>query len=117
MNSSIKQSFNKTYDKLLPEVTLKHPSGLNQQVSVGWSFSPLLFGPLPHLFNGLYAYGFFMLLLSIILGGFTLGVASIIINFILAENLNRKVMEKLLLQGYELSDTEEKVQRAKAYLI
>ena len=103
--------------KFNKEVTLRHPSGISVRLPVGWSFSPFFFGPLPHLFNGLYAYGFFMLLLSIILGGFTLGVASIIINFILAENLNRKVMEKLLLQGYELSDTEEKVQRAKAYLI
>ena len=114
--ATIKQTFSKVHDSMFPEVTLKHPSGLYKRVSLGWSFSPIFFGPLVHLCCGIYAYGFFMILLSVFLGAFTAGIASIIINFILAENLNRKLLEKYLLQGYEFYDTVENVQKAKEYI-
>ena len=114
--NSIKQTFNSTWNYMFPEVILKHHSGMYKRVSLGWSFSPIFFGPLVHLCCGIYAYGFFMMLLSVFLGAFTAGIASIIINFILAENLNRKLLEKYLLQGYEFYDTVENVQKAKEYI-
>lgn len=102
--------------KFNKEVTLQHPSGISVRLPVGWSFSPFFFGPLPHLFSGLYGYGFFMLIFSVILAGLTVFIGNIILNFVLMENLNRKVILKYLHQGYIFAGNSEEIQEAKLYV-
>lgn len=98
------------------KITLKHSSGITKEVEYGWSLSPFFFGPIPHILYGAYAYGFVMLIVSIILAGMTMFLGNIFLNIYLMSNLNRKIIEGYLLKGYEFSGDNEDIAKAKEYV-
>lgn len=102
--------------KFNKEVTLQHPSGISVRLPIGWSLSPFFFGPLPHLFSGLYGYGILMLIFGMILAVVTVFLGNIVLNFVLMENLNRKVILKYLHQGYVFVGNPEEIKDAKLYV-
>lgn len=99
------------------QVYMKSPStNLTAKAYLGFSWTALFFGPWPLLFRG--EWGFFLIFLAVdaVVGFFTLGVGSIVLQLVWAFIFNKWHMRRLIERGYAIdaSQSDALVSMAKA---
>ena len=91
------------------KVNMKHKeTGLVKNGFIGFSWTTLLFGAFPALFRGdfLTFMGVFVVLL--IVSAFTAGIGGLMLAIVWSFMYNKYYTTKLVEQGYEFCDSEEK---------
>jgi len=82
----------------------------------GFSWTSFFFSGIPAIVRGDVGIGLGVLLGTIVLGAFSLGLLGAVVNIIWAFIYNKKYTTDLLQAGYKLEDRPEIVGRAKASL-
>jgi hypothetical protein len=98
-------------------IRLRHQrSGIDRDGFFGFSWTTLIFGCFPALFRGDFAVFAAGLVVSLVLGGPTLGFGALIVNVAWAFLYNRHYTLRLLEHGYEFRDSPGLVAEAQAEL-
>ncbi len=98
-------------------VDMIHPNTkLIKKGYIGFSWTSFFFSGIPAIIRGEVGIGVGILLTMLILGSFTFGILSIIINLVWAFKFNKHYTIKLLEKGYEFSGEENEIINAKTAL-
>lgn len=90
------------------KIVMKHDSGVTKEVKVGFSWTVFFFGGFVPLIRGDIKWFAIMLLLSILVGSFTLGIGSLVVGIVFSFIYNKLFIKELLLKGYKPSDENAK---------
>lgn len=86
-------------------VQMKHPkSGIVKNGFYGFSWTSFFFGGIPALIRGDLVYGIGIIIASLVLGFFSFGLLSIVVNVVWAFVYNKNYTHRLIEAGYEFSD-------------
>jgi len=98
-------------------VLLKHrQSGLVRTGYFGFSWTSLIFGGFPALFRGDLLVGVVVIVASLALAAPSAGILGFVVHILWAFFYNRYYTQRLLEQGYDFADSEDRVRAAKAAL-
>lgn len=98
-------------------VTLKHPkTNLVRTGFYGFSWTSFFFGGFPAIFRGDVLLGLGVIIGSMILGAFSLGLGGLLLNIVWAFIYNKMYTRKLIEAGYEFADTAPVIDEAKRAL-
>jgi hypothetical protein len=96
---------------------MKHKqTGVVKSGYFGFSWTSFFFGGFPALFRGDLGYGLGVLVAAFILGGVSFGLLWFLIGLIWAAIYNKNYTHRLLQEGYEFNDMEDRVGDAKRAL-
>lgn len=99
------------------EIAMTHPSGLNRRAFVGFSWTSLLFGPFPAAIRGDWlGFGAYVLLM-VVVGSVTAGIAVPIVWIAWAFAYNRWHARRLVERGYVITGGGMAVDRARARVL
>jgi hypothetical protein len=91
-------------------------SGVLKAGFYGFSWTSFFFGGIPALIRGDLMYGLGILVASIVLGLFSFGLLSLVVNIVWAFVYNKNYTHRLLEAGFEFSDDAAVVAAAKTEL-
>lgn len=98
-------------------VRVRQPqSGLTKTGYVGFSWTSFFFSGIPAITRGDVGIGLGVLVGTILLGAFSVGLLGLVVNIIWAFVYNKMYTTRLIEGGYQIDDTPEVAQRARAAL-
>ena len=98
-------------------IQLKHSkSGIIKNGFFGFSWTSFFFGGIPALIRGDLAYGIGILVAGLVLGLFSFGLLSIVVNIVWAFVYNKNYTHRLIESGFEFSDDATRVAAARVAL-
>lgn len=98
-------------------ISMKHKAtGIVKDGFYGFSWTTLLFGPLPALFRGDFVTFIGLFVVILILGIMTFGIGGFVAMFLWAFMYNGYYTKKLLEAGYEFTGTPEEIMAAQKKL-
>lgn len=88
-------------------IIFKHPVlGEMKKAPVGFSWTTFFFGFFPALFRGDWKWSIIILLITLIAGGFTMGIGSVVCWIVFAAIYNKMYIKDLLMKGYVITGVQ-----------
>jgi len=98
-------------------VQMRNPkSGIVKNGFYGFSWTSFFWGGIPALIRGDIAYGIGILVAGLVLGVFSFGLLSIVVNIVWAFVYNKNYTHRLIEAGFEFNDEATRVAAARSAL-